>query len=235
MVIAAVVKPPLSNPDVALRLLAALVLGGIIGLERELSHQPAGLRTHIGVALGAALFGVISIHGFDAYALDRNSNNYQIDVTRVASQVVVGIGFLGGGTILKHQGSIRGLTTAASLWVTAAVGLAAGIGSVLAATITTLALVGSLVGLRAPRERIRRRLARGRGMAVIRVRQGVDPSRVIQALLDLPDLTVRDLSVSRREKGTTIEADIVGPVGVDLSVVLAPIGSRDEVVDVDVP
>jgi hypothetical protein len=72
-------------------------------------------------------------------------------------------------------------------------------------------------------------------MAVIRVRQGVDPSRVIQALLDLPDLTVRDLSVSRREKGTTIEADIVGPVGVDLSVVLAPIGSRDEVVDVDVP
>lgn len=234
-VIVGVVKPVVSNVDVCLRLLAALALGGIIGLEREVSHQPAGLRTHIAVALGAALFAVISVHGFDAYVQDRNSSNYQIDVTRVASQVVVGIGFLGGGTILKHQGSIRGLTTAASLWVTAAVGLAAGVGSLLAATFTTVALVGSLVGLRAPRERIRRRLARGRGTAVIRVRKDVDPSAVIHAVLDVPGLTVRDVAVSYQDDGATVEADLLGPVGVDLSVVLAPIASREDVVDVDVP
>src|SRR5947209_18988520 len=151
-----VAKPSLPNGEVALRILVALLLGAAIGLEREVSHQPAGLRTHIAVALGAALFGVISMHGFDAYAQDRNSNNYQIDVTRIASQVVVGIGFLGGGTILKHEGSIRGLTTAASLWVTAAVGLAAGVGSLMAASIGTCAHVGCLVGTRVHRERISR-------------------------------------------------------------------------------
>jgi putative Mg2+ transporter-C (MgtC) family protein len=198
------------------------------------SHQPAGLRTHIAVALGAALFGIISIHGFDAYAQDRNSNNYQIDVTRVASQVVVGIGFLGGGTILKHGASIRGLTTAASLWVVAAVGLAAGVGSILAATITTGALMLSLVGLRAPRERIRLRLARGRGTAVVHMRPNGDLSRVVQTILGLPDVTLRDITVIQREKGTTIEVDMVGPVGKDLSIVLAPVSRLDDVAEVDI-
>src|SRR5438128_8695693 len=85
-------KPAVGWGAVVVRLLAALLLGGAIGLEREVSGQPAGLRTHITVALGAALFGLISVHGFDAYVAPRNDNNYQIDVTRVASQVVVGIG-----------------------------------------------------------------------------------------------------------------------------------------------
>ena len=107
-------KVDVSDVDVALRLLAATGLGGAIGLERELSDQPAGLRTHITVALGAALFGVMSVHGFDAYVQLRADSNYQIDVTRVASQVVVGVGFLGAGAILKEGLSIRGLTTAAS-------------------------------------------------------------------------------------------------------------------------
>jgi putative Mg2+ transporter-C (MgtC) family protein len=231
---AVAVKPALSNGELVVRLLAALFLGGVIGLEREVSHQPAGLRTHIAVALGAALFGIISIHGFDAYAMDRNSNNYQIDVTRVASQVVVGIGFLGGGTILKHGASIRGLTTAASLWVVAAVGLAAGVGSLLAATITTGALVLSLVGLRAPRERIRFRLARGRGTAVIEVRPEGDLARVVQTILALPDVTLRDITVNRRKRGTTVEVDMVGPVGKDLATVLAPVAALDDVADLDI-
>jgi putative Mg2+ transporter-C (MgtC) family protein len=231
---AVAVKPALSNGELVVRLLAALFLGGVIGLEREVSHQPAGLRTHIAVALGAALFGIISIHGFDAYAMDRNSNNYQIDVTRVASQVVVGIGFLGGGTILKHGASIRGLTTAASLWVVAAVGLAAGVGSLLAATITTGALVLSLVGLRAPRERIRFRLARGRGTAVIEVRPEGDLARVVQTILALPDVTLRDITVNRRKGGTTVEVDMVGPVGKDLATVLAPVAALDDVADLDI-
>jgi putative Mg2+ transporter-C (MgtC) family protein len=231
---AAAAKPRLSNGELVVRLLVALALGGVIGFEREVSHQPAGLRTHIGVALGAALFGILSVHGFDAYAQDRNSNNYQIDVTRVASQVVVGIGFLGGGTILKHGASIRGLTTAASLWVVAAVGLAAGVGSHLAATVTTGALVLSLVGLRAPRERIRFRLARGRGTAVIQIRPDGDLARVVQAILALRDVTLRDITVNRRDKGTTIEVDMVGPVGKDLSTVLAPVANLEDVADVDI-
>jgi putative Mg2+ transporter-C (MgtC) family protein len=140
----------------------AVVLGGLVGVEREVSEQPAGLRTHISVALGAALFGLISVHGFDSYVQSRADSNYQIDVTRVASQVVVGIGFLGAGAILKEGSRIFGLTTAASLWVTAAIGLALGIGNYLAATATTVTLVVSLVLLRGPRRWLRRRLGRER-------------------------------------------------------------------------
>ena len=114
-------KPSLGWGDIALRLLAGLLLAGAVGIEREVAGQPAGLRTHITVGLGAALFGILSVHGFDAYVAGRNTNNYQIDVTRVASQVVVGVGFLGAGAILKEGASIRGLTTAASLWAVAAI------------------------------------------------------------------------------------------------------------------
>jgi len=228
------VKVALSNLEITLRVLVALGLGGIIGLEREVSHQPAGLRTHIGVCLGAALFGIISIHGFNAYAFDRNSNNYQIDVTRVASQVVVGIGFLGGGTIIKQGANIRGLTTAASLWVTAAVGLAAGLGSLFAATVTTGALLLSLVGLRAPRERVRARLGRGRGTVILRLAPGADPAEVVAELYKLPDVRIRNVSVNRHNHGTRIEVDLVGPVGVDLPEVVAPVTDRDDVVEVDI-
>ena len=230
----ALVEPPVSNLQVAGRVMAALVLGGLIGLEREVSHQPAGLRTHIAVALGAALFGVLSVHGFDAYAQARGDSNYQIDVTRVASQVVVGIGFLGGGTILKHGANIRGLTTAASLWVTAAVGLAAGVGSLMPAAITTAALLLSLIGLRAPRERVRRRLARARASASIQLTPGADPSAAVRALFEIADVRVRNVSMSRREDGFSIEADLIGPPGVELSALLVSLADRDDVLDVDI-
>ena len=230
----ALIEPPVNDLEVAGRILVALLLGGIIGFEREMSHQPAGLRTHIAVALGAALFGVISVHGFDAYVQARADSNYQVDVTRVASQVVVGIGFLGGGTILKHGGSVSGLTTAASLWVTSAVGLAAGVGSMLAATITTFALFVSLVGLRAPRERIRRKLARGRGTVIVEMTPGADPAEMLTALLAIEDVTVRDLSVSHRGDSVRVEADVVGPPATDLATVLAPIAQREDVADLDI-
>ena len=113
----------LDNSVMVLRVLLAVALGGALGIEREIDAQPAGFRTHILICLGAALFGLISIHAFAPFEATRNSTDVQIDVTRVASQVVVGVGFLGGGAILKYGASIRGLTTAASMWVAAAVGL----------------------------------------------------------------------------------------------------------------
>ena len=109
-----------SELELSLRLVLALVLGGLIGLERELTDHPAGLRTHIAVALGAALFGIVSAYGFREFDASRTETNFQVDPTRVASNIVVGIGFLGGGAILKHGATVRGLTTAGSLWVTAA-------------------------------------------------------------------------------------------------------------------
>ena len=116
------------NPDLglateinlAVRLAMGLVLGAVIGFERELQRQPAGFRTHSLVALGAALFTVVSGYGF--------GGGDNVDPTRIAAQIVSGIGFIGAGTILQYRGHIRGLTTAASLWAVAGVGMAAGAG-----------------------------------------------------------------------------------------------------------
>lgn len=116
--------------DLALRLTVGLILGAIIGFERELHRQPAGFRTHSLVSLGAALFTIVSAYGFIGD---------QVDPTRIAAQIVSGIGFIGAGTILQHRGHIRGLTTAASLWSVAAIGTAAG------ARLYVVAIVGTLL------------------------------------------------------------------------------------------
>jgi putative Mg2+ transporter-C (MgtC) family protein len=128
-----------TDPSLAqdlLRLAAAVALGGTIGLERELRAQPAGFRTHVLVALGASLFTVSGIELGGA------------DPSRVAAQVVAGIGFLGAGAILHERGAVHGLTTAASLWIAAAVGVACGAGvPELAAFAVVIALL-TLIGLR---------------------------------------------------------------------------------------
>jgi len=126
-----------------------LVLGAIIGFERELHRQPAGFRTHSLVSLGAALFTVVSAYGFAGA---------WVDPTRIAAQIVTGIGFIGAGTILQHRGSVRGLTTAASLWSSAAVGMAAGAGLVIMAGIGTLLILIVLAFLDRIEEVARRRM-----------------------------------------------------------------------------
>ena len=125
----------ITNADLILRLLLAAGLGGAIGLERERAHKVAGLRTHSLVAMGAALLSVISIYGFEG--LTRGS---AYDPSRLISNIIVGIGFIGGGAILRQGSRIMGTTTAATLWLVAAVGIAAGIG------FTFGALAGAAVG-----------------------------------------------------------------------------------------
>jgi len=118
--------------EVALRLFLACVFGGIVGFERERNDSPAGFRTHILVSLGSALIMILSMYGFNEFATVNK------DPARLAAQVVSGIGFLGAGTILRDKTSIKGLTTAASLWVVAAIGLAAGAGFYFSASFVTL-------------------------------------------------------------------------------------------------
>lgn len=142
----------LSDTAVLVRILVAAALGGIVGIERELRDQPAGFRTHMLVSVGACLFTIVGAFGFQKFTGGTDSQRIQADLTRVASQIVVGIGFLGGGTILRHGATVRGLTTAASLWVTAAVGLAVGMGFYFAATATSVLAVVALAGLK-PLER----------------------------------------------------------------------------------
>src|SRR5690606_12959303 len=133
--------------DTALRIAGAGLLGGAIGDEREIDGQDAGFRTHLLLAVGAALLGVVSVGAFDQFVAERSETNVQIDVTRIASYVAAGVGFIGGGAILKSGGSVKGITTAASLWTTAADGLAAGIGmwsGAIAATAVALVAVAGL-------------------------------------------------------------------------------------------
>ena len=128
--------------DLGARLLLATLLGSLVGLEREVHDHPAGMRTHLLVSLGAATFTVVSIYGFLSLAGEPGIG--PIDPTRVAAQVVSGIGFLGAGAIIKYGTSIRGLTTAGSLWATAAVGMAAGTGQAGVAVAGTAIVLFSL-------------------------------------------------------------------------------------------
>lgn len=124
-----------------IRLLLATIFGALIGLEREYHAKEAGVRTHLLVALGSCLFMILSIYGFDAF-LDHD--NVSFDPSRIASQVVTGIGFIGAGTIILHKQAVRGLTTAAGVWVTAAIGLACGNGMYILAGVTTVTVLSSL-------------------------------------------------------------------------------------------
>lgn len=144
----------IGDGEVAIRLLLAAALGGLVGLERELRDQPAGLRTHILVAVGSCLFTLVSAFGFSGFEATPQGAPVRADVTRIASQVVVGIGFLGGGTILRHGATVRGLTTAASLWVTAAAGLAVGAGFHVGAAVAVGIAVFSLAMLKPVERRI---------------------------------------------------------------------------------
>lgn len=136
----------IDEKEIVIRLCVAVVLGAIVGLERERKEWAAGLRTHILVTVGAALAMMVSIHGFGD-VLDRKG--FVIDPSRVAAQVVSGIGFLGAGTIifLKRE-IIRGLTTAASIWSLAVVGLAVGGGMYWAASISTVLILFVLGGIK---------------------------------------------------------------------------------------
>lgn len=169
------------DPDVVIRLVGAMVFGAVVGLERELSGHGAGLRTHIAVGVGAALFGVISTLGFAEFR-DIPTTTYRVDVTRVASQVVVGIGFLGGGMILRRNGGIANLTTAASIWTVAAIGLAAGVGDLGTAAVGAVLTVGYLVALRPVRRWLERAAAEGRATLAVTLAPGTAPEQLLGRL-----------------------------------------------------
>ncbi|MCM8795577.1 MAG: MgtC/SapB family protein [Candidatus Omnitrophica bacterium] len=119
--------------EMLIRLVLSLFLGGLIGLERQLHRREAGLRTHILVTLGSCLIMLTSMYIFDIY-----SAKVSLDPARIAAGVITGIGFLGAGTIIRDREGVRGLTTAASLWVVAGIGLAVGCGYYSAAIITSI-------------------------------------------------------------------------------------------------
>ncbi|MCO8127138.1 MgtC/SapB family protein [Acidimicrobiia bacterium EGI L10123] len=216
------------------RVLAATALGAVIGFEREVDDQPAGLRTHLTVALGAAVFGVISTLGFSEFVTDQRDVNVQFDVTRVASQVVVGIGFLGAGIIFRAGSRIRNLTTAASLWVTAAIGLAAGVGDIGIAIIAAAVLLFALLLLlRIPRDLIRNRLTRSTAHVSIRVAATGSPDAVLEALRSLDHVRVSTVAWGKHEGDTVLDLTMEAAPTFQPEQRLAPIVARDDVVSLN--
>ena len=153
------------------RLLLAAVLGGAIGAERELNDQPAGLRTHMLLTIGACLFTLVSAYGFGG----------STDPSRLAAQVVTGIGFLGGGAIVRHGLTVKGLTTAASIWATASVGVAVGAGQYVLAVGGAVLVSVTLLGLRRV-DALLQRWGVSREELVLATRPGFDVQQIVEAV-----------------------------------------------------
>lgn len=134
----------ITNGTIVIRLILATILGGIIGLEREVNNRPAGFRTHILVTVGSCLIMILSMYGFDGFGPEGRGG----EPARLAAQVVSGIGFLGAGTIMREGTNVRGLTTAASLWISGGIGLAVGAGFYVGALVTSVIALFSLVSVR---------------------------------------------------------------------------------------
>lgn len=221
------------SDEAVLRLVVAVVLGAVIGAERESSEQPAGLRTHIAVCLGACLFGIVSTLGFEEFEAERASTNFQVDVTRVASQVVVGIGFLGAGVIFRQGTVVRNLTTAASLWVTSAIGLTAGVGDLGTAAVATGVMFLALVALLPMRNWMRQRIARESRELRMRVADGGDPGNVIAALHDLDGIDVGRMTVHKTDGDYVVLAELKAERGVGLDERIAQISRHPDIADLD--
>lgn len=176
--------------DISIRLFLALSLGGMVGFERELSSHAAGLRTHILVCVGSTLIMLLSIYGFGDFA---NEQNVRLDPSRLAAQVISGIGFLGAGTIIFNGRSIKGLTTAASLWVVAAIGLAVGAGFYFAAVLACFMVLISLWIL----NKVEHRYFRAKKIHTIKIQAFDQPGGLglISSLLGSRKIDIRKVSM----------------------------------------
>jgi putative Mg2+ transporter-C (MgtC) family protein len=175
------VPPELHWAEALLRLVLAGVLGGAIGAEREIREREAGLRTHMLVAIGSALFTIVSAYAWSDFHFS-NQSGITYDPTRIAAQIVTGIGFLGAGAIIRQGLSVRGLTTAASLWVVAAIGIASGAGYYSAAVITTIVVLVSLWPLRIVAHRMFERIRPGELRLEVELRANESPSVLLESL-----------------------------------------------------
>jgi putative Mg2+ transporter-C (MgtC) family protein len=215
--------------DLSVRIIVAAALGLAVGFEREIHGHPAGLRTHMLVAAGSGLFTVLSAYGFEGVAKGIDGTA-PIDPTRIAAQIVSGIGFLGAGAILKDGVVIRGLTTAASLWATSAVGMAAGAGEYVIGIVATATILVSLWPINAIAERLH-----GTTIPAVQVRLSLDRLEVlgdVTGLLVGQRLEIGQISTTRLGKNA-YRADITIR-GRTPSVISSAIAAIDEIAGVDI-
>ena len=216
--------------DAAWKLGLAVLLSGIIGFEREHSHRPAGFRTHILVAVGSALIMLTSVYIGEKYQGQMN-----VDITRMSGQVVSGIGFLGAGTILREGFSVKGLTTAASLWAVSCIGIAIGAGFVAGAVVATFVIYMTLNSLK-------KVVVRGKaGKALyVEVKDLAEQVPKISKLIKRTGTVVHSMEILydndsklRKKKDTsTIKALIFPKTDDALKVIISTLQNDENVVDV---
>jgi putative Mg2+ transporter-C (MgtC) family protein len=211
-------------PEVLLRLFVAAALGGAIGIERELRERQAGLRTHLVVSVGSALFTLVSAYGFASFG-------GRVDPTRIAAQIVSGIGFLGAGAIIRQGLSVRGLTTAASLWLVAAIGMAAGAGYWEGALIATLGALLTLGPLRVVSFRFLSRYRPVHDRLLVEIPAGGSPAPIIEAI-ESEGGRVSSLDVTQEGDRRSVAADVELPAGTTAVAVVAAVADIDGVLEV---
>ena len=216
--------------DAVIRLVVAVALGASIGVERELSGQTAGLRTHIAVCVGAALFGVVSSLGFMEFQ-DLETGVIRADVTRVASNVVVGVGFLGAGMILKRHGDIANLTTAASIWTVSAIGLAAGVGDLGTAGVAALLTLGYLVALRPVRGWLENVAAKANCIVAVTLAPGAEPGDLLKSVDGVEGVSFKLRGVEKRDGRLVCLVDLNGRPESAVCEATARLSSLSEVTD----
>jgi putative Mg2+ transporter-C (MgtC) family protein len=222
--------PTLNWDEALLRLALAAALGAAIGVERELRERQAGLRTHLLVGLGSALFTIVSAYGFHDF-LASGESVVRADPTRIAAQIVTGIGFLGAGAIIRQGLSVRGLTTAATLWVVAAIGLACGAGYYSGAVITTALVLISLWPLRIAAYHMLHRFRPEDGRLLVQLPAGASPGVVIDEV-EHWGARIEAIDVSQEGDRRRLLLDVVLPREANSPALVARIADVEGVADV---
>lgn len=190
----------IDNLTILIRLLTALLMGGLIGLERESHGRPAGFRTHILVSLGSALIMILSIYAFQTVPIaGPEFRQASYDPGRLAAQVVSGIGFLGAGTIMREGATIRGLTTAASLWAVAGIGMAAGAGAYYPAILTALLVVITLRSL----SHFEKRFSSKRQLLTLEITDQPGQLGAIASVLGRYNINIRGIEIEQLTESRT--------------------------------
>jgi len=211
-----------------MRLFLAALLGGIVGMERGSGDRPAGLRTHVLVCTGSALIMLVSIYAFDP-------QTYTRDPGRIAAQVVSGIGFLGAGTILHEGLTVRGLTTAASLWMVAAIGLAIGSGMIMVGIISTGIMLITLVTFHGWEKRMPGASHNERRYIRIIAKSNQDTMMTILGYLGEHNVKVRTLNVKNNSIQGTIIIELYLKISKDFNIneIIAGINTLEDVISLE--
>jgi putative Mg2+ transporter-C (MgtC) family protein len=222
--------PSLSWQEALLRLVIAAVLGGAVGLERELRERQAGFRTHLLVSVGSALFTIASAYGFREFLVG-GGNVVRADPTRIAAQIVTGIGFLGAGAIIRQGLSVRGLTTAATLWVVAAIGLTTGAGYYWPAVATTAIALFSLWPLRIFAHVVISRFRPVTGRMLVQLPTGQSTGALVDEV-ERMGARLEALEVGQEGDRRTVAIDLGLPQDADVSKFVAKVADVEHVLDV---